>query len=251
MKKTNIIIFIVVILLGLAIFGYVIWGENLGLKGTNNNQNQNGNQITNSENVNNDVYNNEQINEIQTNTMQNEQSNENTVNTNETNTQTNVNEINNNGGGSENNNSNYYNYVGDWFISEQAYRNAEEIEHVLDMWEDRLISQEEFESKMSSDMNSEVAELDVDRFTENQIRFDFNLTSPAPSQREADIDNVVVDLDRGVGTFTYTDNWGNRGNGTISLKENQIELRLETTSAAQGAQWGVEGIYTFSYKRID
>ena len=51
--------------------------------------------------------------------------------------------------------------------------------------------------------------------------------------------------------FFYTDNWGTKGNGTITLKDNQIELKLETTSAAQGALWGVEGIYTFSYHRLD
>ena len=79
--------------------------------------------------------------------------------------------------------------------------------------------------------------------------FDFTLTSPAPLQREGKLDDMVVTLDRGVGTFTYTDNWGTSGNGTITFANNTITLRLETTQAAQGALWGVEGIYTFSYKR--
>ena len=232
MKKTNIIIFIVIVLIIAAIACYAIWGSSL-------NENKEGNVeptvVSNEINENNEK--NENSNQVETNTV--EQNGQNQINTNETNTQT-----------SQNNSNNNY-YIGDWFISEKAYRNAEEIDHILDMREDNLIADEEFESKMASDINVEVAELDVDRCTENQIRFDFTLTSPAPTQREADLDNLVVDLDRGAGTFTYTDNWGNSGNGTIILKENQIELRLETTSAAQGAQWGVEGVYTFSYKRID
>ncbi len=58
-------------------------------------------------------------------------------------------------------------------------------------------------------------------------------------------------MSNGVGTFNYTDNWGTSGKGTIMLGDNEIELNLETIKAAQGAQWGVEGTYTFSYKRVE
>ena len=104
---------------------------------------------------------------------------------------------------------------------------------------------------MESEINNDVAELDVEYCRNGQIRFDFTLTSPAPTQREGKIDDMVVNIDGNVGTFTYTDNWGTSGNGTITLGDNQITLKLETTKASQGALWGVEGIYTFSYKRID
>lgn len=227
MKKTNIIIFVVIILVILAIFGYAIWDAN---KSLNEIGDENTDQIP--------VLNGEatQVNEVETNTQANET---NQVNANQTKDQVST----------EQNNTT--NYVGDWYISEDAYRNAEEIDDILDRREDNLITDEEFERQMSSDINNSIPELDVDRYIQNQIRFDFKLTSPAPNQREAKIEDIVVDIDGNVGTFTYTDNWGTSGNGTITLKENQIELRLETTSAAQGAQWGVEGIYTFSYKRAD
>ena len=60
-----------------------------------------------------------------------------------------------------------------------------------------------------------------------------------------------MNLNGNIGTFTYTDNLGTSGNGTITLKENQIELRLETNKAEQGVTWSVEGMYTFSYKKVD
>ena len=227
MKRTNIIIFVIIVLIVLAIFGYAVWSGN---EERGNNQNTS---ITNEINNQNEES---TTNEMQTNEV--EQNNVNAVDQNTVNTQA-------------GNNSSSVNYVGEWFISEEAYRNAEEIDNILDRREDNLITDEEFENYMSSDINNSIVELDVDRYTESQIRFDFKLTSPAPTQREADLDDIIVNLDRNVGTFSYTDNWGNSGNGTITLKDNQIELRLETTSAAQGALWGVEGVYTFSYKRVD
>ena len=227
MKRTNIIIFVIIVLIVLAIFGYAVWSGN---EESGNNQNTS---ITNEVNNQNEES---TTNEMQTNEV--EQNNVNAVDSNTVNTQA-------------GNSSSSVNYVGEWFISEEAYRNAEEIDNILDRREDNLITDEEFENYMSSDINNSIVELDVDRYTESQIRFDFKLTSPAPTQREADLDDIIVNLDRNVGTFSYTDNWGNSGNGTITLKDNQIELRLETTSAAQGALWGVEGVYTFSYKRVD
>ena len=149
-----------------------------------------------------------------------------------------------------NNNVQLQNYVGDWFVSEEAYRNSERIDEILDQREDNLITDQEFQKQMESKNNTDIAELDVEYYRSGEIRFDFTLTSPAPTQREGKLDDIVVNLDENVGTFTYMDNWGTSGNGTITLENNKIQLKLETTKAAQGALWGVEGMYTFSYKKI-
>ena len=141
--------------------------------------------------------------------------------------------------------------MGEWYISEEAYMNAERIDSIMDRREDGSISDTEFEAEMQSEANTNIVELDVDKYFQNTISFDFILTSPAPTQREGKLDDIVVNLEGNTGTFTYTDNWGTSGNGTITLNDNSIELRLETTKASQSALWGVEGIYTFSYKRMD
>ena len=221
MKKANIIIFILIVLIIAAIFGYAIWdaNKNLNEAGSSNiadmpDANDVANKVTNE--VSNQNNANEEIN----------------PNTNKTNTNT-------------------TNYVGEWYISEEAYMNAERIDNIMDRREDGSISDTEFEAEMQSEANTNIVELDVDKYFQNTIRFDFILTSPAPTQREGKLDDIVVNLEGNTGTFTYTDNWGTSGNGTITLNDNSIELRLETTKASQSALWGVEGIYTFSYKRMD
>ena len=261
MKKSNVIIFVVMLVIITVLVCYIIWGMP---KGGEEIENLNGEITTNQEselgNLNSDVTNSDVTNSDVTNTGTNEQGNQNQVNVNQINTnQTNTVGGNNAGNGNGNNSDNGNNgvsinardYIGDWYISEEAYRNEREIDNILDMREDNLISDAEYERQMNSDINVEVPELDIERCTDGQIYFDFTLTSPAPLQREGKLDDMVVSLDRGVGTFTYTDNWGTRGNGTITLKDNKVELKLETTRTAQGALWGVEGNYTFSYKRID
>lgn len=221
MKKANIIIFILIVLIIAAIFGYAIWdaNKNLNEAGSSNiadmpDANDVANKVTNE--VSNQNNANEEIN----------------PNTNKTNTNT-------------------TNYVGEWYISEEAYMNAERIDSIMDRREDSSISDTEFEAEMQSEANTNIVELDVDKYFQNTISFDFILTSPAPTQREGKLDDIVVNLEGNTGTFTYTDNWGTSGNGTITLNDNSIELRLETTKASQSALWGVEGIYTFSYKRMD
>lgn len=221
MKKANIIIFILIVLIIAAIFGYAIWdaNKNLNEAGSSNmadmpDANDVANKVTNE--VTNQNNANEEINS----------------NTNKTNTNT-------------------TNYVGEWYISEEAYMNAERIDNIMDRREDNMISDTEFEAEMQSEANTNIVELDVDKYFQNTISFDFILTSPAPTQREGKLDDIVVNLEGNTGTFTYTDNWGTSGNGTITLNDNSIELRLETTKASQSALWGVEGIYTFSYKRMD
>ena len=221
MKKANIIIFILIVLIIAAIFGYAIWdaNKNLNEAGSSNiadmpDANDEANKVTNEVANQNNV--NEEIN----------------PNTNKTNTNT-------------------TNYVGEWYISEEAYMNAERIDSIMDRREDNMISDTEFEAEMQSEANTNIVELDVDKYFQNTISFDFILTSPAPTQREGKLDDIVVNLEGNTGTFTYTDNWGTSGNGTITLNDNSIELRLETTKASQSALWGVEGIYTFSYKRMD
>lgn len=225
MKRVNVIIFIVIILVIVAIFGYALWDANKSLNelgSTNTEIVQEENKITNESNSN---TTNE--NEIATNQTQ---INPTTTDTSEGTT---------------------INYVGNWYISEEAYRNSEHIDEIMDRRDDNEITNEEFESQMQSEINTNIVELDVEKYFQNTIKFDFTVISPAPTQREGHLDDIEVTLEGNTGTFTYTDNWGTSGNGTITLNENSITLRLETTSAAQGALWGVEGIYTFSYKRAD
>ena len=223
MKKANILIFILIVLIIAAIFGYAIWDANRNLDeaGELNSGNM---PIVNEEGVN---SNQTDITEVQP--QPDTQSGQN---------------VNEQTGSSTN-------YVGEWYISEEAYTNAERIDSIMDRREDNSISDTEFEAEMQAATNTNIVELDVDRYFQNTISFDFKLTSPAPTQREGKIDDIEVNLEGNTGTFTYTDNWGTSGNGTITLKDNSIELRLETTKAAQGALWGVEGVYTFSYKRVD
>ena len=241
MKKSNIIIFVVILLVVVAIFGYALWDANRELDELKKENTQQEQTVT-------DVNSIENGNDV-SNLIDNTNTVGQTTPTDGTNS---VIDPNTNGTSTDNGNmSSGINYVGDWYISQEAYTNAEEIDRILDRREDNLITDEEFQSQMNSSINTNIAELDVERYTGNQIRFDFTLTSPAPTQREAKLDDIMVNLTNGIGTFTYTDNWGTSGNGTITLKNNQIELKLETTSAAQGALWGLEGIYTFSYKRID
>ena len=226
MKRVNIIIFVVIILVILAIFGYAIWDANKSL-------NELGSKNTEIEQEENNI-----TNEAKTNTA-----NGNETATNET--QINPTTVDTNEGTA-------IDYVGNWYINEEAYRNSEQIDEIMDRREDNEITDEEFENQMQSEINTNIVELDVERYFQNTIKFDFTVISPAPTQRERHLDDIEVTLEGNTGTFTYTDNWGTSGNGTITLNDdNSITLRLETTSAAQGALWGVEGIYTFSYKRVD
>lgn len=142
-------------------------------------------------------------------------------------------------------------YKGEWYISQEEYVNEERIDELMDRREDHLITDEEFENQLQALKNDEFAELDVDEYFGNSIKFDFELTGPAPTQRVARIEDMVVELNNNVGTFTYIDNWGTSGNGTITLKDNKIELKLETTKVNQGTLWGVEGSYIFSFKLGD
>lgn len=232
MKKSNIIIFFIIIIVVVAIFGFAIWDSKKSLNNDGANSEQGQNEQTNMQQDGNSVEQNEISNEVQLN---------------ETNTTDNTNTV----GAGGNVAINTTNYLGEWYISQEAYNNAQVIDDILDRREDNLITDEEFERQMSSEINTNIVELDVESYSRNTIRFDFKLISPAPTQREGKLDDVIVNLTDNVGTFTYTDNWGTSGNGTITLGDNKITLRLETTSAAQGAQWGVEGNYTFSYKKVD
>ena len=230
MKASNIIIFVLVIIAVVGIIGYAVWKADTR-EGADENQL-----------ATNETTENLEITEPE---AQNEQSGNLII------TDPSGNQINTNSTDNNNTSVQLQNYVGDWFVSEETYRNAERIDEILDQREDNLITDQEFQKQMESEINNDVAELDVEYYRNGQIRFDFTLTSPAPTQREGKIDDMVVNIDENVGTFTYTDNWGTSGNGTITLGDNQITLKLETTKASQGALWGVEGIYTFSYKRID
>ncbi len=222
MKASNIIIFVLVIIAIVAIVGYAVWKVDTNTEDGNvQNIQPNENVLTENEVAGNLLITEPSANQESTNTID-----------------------------ENNNNVQLQNYVGDWFVSEEAYRNSERIDEILDQREDNLITDQEFQKQMESKNNTDIAELDVEYYRSGEIRFDFTLTSPAPTQREGKLDDIVVNLDENVGTFTYMDNWGTSGNGTITLENNKIQLKLETTKAAQGALWGVEGMYTFSYKKI-
>ena len=214
MKASNIIIFLIVILVIAGIFGFAIWDSR-----TNNNVVDNNSSNTVLDN------NSNSIQEQNTTT-------ENTVDQN-------------------NLVQNARAYEGEWYISQESYINSERIDDLMDRRDDRLITDEEFESLLQAEQNDEVAELDIDEFNGNTIKFDFELVGPAPTQRVARIEDITVDINNNTGTFTYIDNWGTSGNGTITIGDNQIELKLETTRVNQGTLWGVEGMYTFSYKLAD
>ena len=214
MKASNIIIFLIVILVIAGIFGFAIWDSR-----TNNNVVDNNSSNTVLDNNSNSIQEQNTITENtvdQNNLVQNARA-----------------------------------YEGEWYISQESYINSERIDDLMDRRDDRLITDEEFESLLQAEQNDEVAELDIDEFNENTIKFDFELVGPAPTQRVARIEDITVDINNNTGTFTYTDNWGTSGNGTITIGDNQIELKLETTRVNQGTLWGVEGMYTFSYKLAD
>lgn len=214
MKASNIIIFLIVILVIAGIFGFAIWDSR-----TNNNVVDNNSSNTVLDNNSNSIQEQNTITENtvdQNNLVQNARA-----------------------------------YEGEWYISQESYINSERIDDLMDRRDDRLITDEEFESLLQAEQNDEVAELDIDEFNGNTIKFDFELVGPAPTQRVARIEDITVDINNNTGTFTYTDNWGTSGNGTITIGDNQIELKLETTRVNQGTLWGVEGMYTFSYKLAD
>lgn len=229
MKKSNIIAFIVIVLIIGAIVGFAVYEKN-----EDNAENQNIEYIgpeNEQENYNGTAENEVYLNETQSNSVNNGIMSNSVINGTIA--------------------QNAVNYTGHWYISQEAYWNAEKIDELMDKKEDNLVTDEEYEAQLKSDINTNVVELDVENYLQNRITFSFELTSPAPTRREAKLDDITVELNNNVGTFAYTDNWGTSGNGTITLKENSIELKLETTKASQGALWGVEGVYTFSYQTVD
>ena len=222
MKASNIIIFLIVVIVIAGIFGFAIWDMR------NNNESTN---VISSTSENDTIV----LNDVDNLNVVDNGSNNELVITNPNNVQ----------------NQNSILYEGEWFINQDAYMSERQIDELMDKRDDHFITDEEFETQLQTLKNDEIAELEVDECSENRIKFDFELTGPAPTQRVARIEDVVVELNNNVGTFKYMDNWGTSGNGTITLKDNQIELKLETTKVNQGVLWGVEGSYMFSYRLSD
>ena len=212
MKKIDILIFVIILLIIIGIFSFAIWDANDDLNEFNS------------------------VNQIKDVEISNEQTN--TVTEKEINTEEAT--LNNN-----------IDYVGKWYISEDAYLESEKVEEIIEKKEDNEISDSEYKTQMESYINRNIVELDIDKYVQNTLEFDFKLFNYSQTQKEAKLEDIEVNLNGNIGTFTYTDNLGTSGNGTITLKENQIELRLETTKAEQGVTWSVEGMYTFSYKKVD
>lgn len=174
MRKGNIIFFIVILVIIFIIFGFAIWDAN-----------QNMNKLG----ENSGIMQNVQENEAIQNELQGDNSIVNENNTNLTTQSSNI------------------DYVGIWYIDQDAYSRSERIDDIMDRREENRISEEEFQTEMQSESNKNIVELDVEEYFQNKIKFDFELTSPAPNQREGKIEDIVVDLNNGIGTFTYTDNW--------------------------------------------
>ena len=132
MKKSNLIIFILVVIVIIAIFGFAIW------QGRNSLENEGalGGEQSNTENT-------EQQND-NTNIVNNQNTN---VSANETTNNATTNEITTNNNTNGNNTTNLRNYVGHWYISEEAYYNAERIDEILDQREDNLITDQEFQKQ--------------------------------------------------------------------------------------------------------
>ncbi len=213
MKKIDILIFVIILLIIIGIFSFAIW------------------------NANNDLNEFNSVNQIKDEEINNEQTNIITEK------ETNIEEttlMNNN-----------INYDGKWYISEEAYLESEKVEEIIEKKEDNEISDSEYKTQMESYINRNIVELDIDKYVQNTLEFDFKLFNYSQTQKEAKLEDIEVNLNGNIGTFTYTDNLGTSGNGTITLRENQIELRLETNKAEQGVTWSVEGMYTFSYKKVD
>ena len=213
MKKIDILIFVIILLIIIGIFSFAIW------------------------NANNDLNEFNSVNQIKDEEINNEQTNIITEK------ETNIEEttlMNNN-----------IKYDGKWYISEEAYLESEKVEEIIEKKEDNEISDSEYKTQMESYINRNIVELDIDKYVQNTLEFDFKLFNYSQTQKEAKLEDIEVNLNGNIGTFTYTDNLGTSGNGTITLKENQIELRLETNKAEQGVTWSVEGMYTFSYKKVD
>ena len=213
MKKSDILIFLFILIVIIIIFIFSIW------------------------NANNDLNEFNSVNQIKDEEINNEQTNIITEK------ETNIEEatlMNNN-----------INYDGKWYISEEAYLESEKVEEIIEKKEDNEISDSEYENQIKTYINKNIVELDIDKYVQNTLEFDFSVINYSQTPKEAKLENIGVNLNGNIGTFTYTDNLGTSGNGTITLKENQIELRLETNKAEQGVTWSVEGMYTFSYKKVD
>lgn len=212
MKKSSVIVFIATLLVVILLFGITIWSAKR--------------EVNKEEEENAIVETQTEANIIQTNVITNVIS---------TNTQTTVEALDKT-------------YEGTWYISELDYANINTINNAIEQKEKGEITNTEYEELMTSNTNKNAAILNVKLINGNKATLDFILESPAPTRRVAEIKDIVVTVENSTGSFTYTDNWGTEGNGTITFSENKIALKLDTTKAAEGAQWGVEGSYEMTYK---
>lgn len=212
MKKSSVIIFIATLLVVILLFGIAIWSAK---REVNKELEENAMAET----------------QIETNMMQ---SNE-ITNIMDTNTQTTGEALDKS-------------YEGTWYISELDYINANTINNAIEQKEKGEMTDAEYEELMASNTNGNVTILNVKSINGNQVTLDFTLESPAPTRRVGEIKDITVTVENLTGSFTYTDNWGTEGSGTITFADNKVILKLETTKAAEGTQWGVEGSYEMTYK---
>lgn len=212
MNKSNIMIFILVILVIFGIAGFAIWGE--GKKDKTNQEIDNKNST---EEITNEIK--DDINEIS-------------------------NQIYNDNISSSIDNK----YIGQWYISKTAYENAEKIDKAVEDQENNTITTDQFEEIIRSDINVNVARLEITEITGNTITMMFQLISPIPTSRVSTIEQKVK-ITNGLGTFSFVDNWETNGKGTITLEDEKIVLKLDTTQTEDRDMVEIEGIYNFTYKK--
>ena len=146
MKKIDILIFVIILLIIIGIFSFAIW------------------------NANNDLNEFNSVNQIKDEEINNEQTNIITEK------ETNIEEttlMNNN-----------INYDGKWYISEEAYLESEKVEEIIEKKEDNEISDSEYKTQMESYINRNIVELDIDKYVQNTLEFDFKLFNYSQTQKK-------------------------------------------------------------------
>ncbi|MGN0171989.1 MAG: hypothetical protein ACI39E_04305 [Acutalibacteraceae bacterium] len=92
----------------------------------------------------------------------------------------------------------------------------------------------------SANTESSSVRLEIITVKNNIMRFNLMLTSSAPYNRVARIDNATGELEDGVVTFTFNeDGWGNSGTGKIKLSQDEIYLETTLTHQNPTANWSL------------
>lgn len=83
-------------------------------------------------------------------------------------------------------------------------------------------------------------QLEVITVKNNIVRFNLMLTSTAPQNRIARIDNATGEIQDNIVTFTFDDDsWGNGGTGRLNLSSNEIYVETNITNPNREANWSL------------